>query len=109
MPGCGSGAFASSYDLLFGSHAGRLQAENPLSSLSRFAEPPLRDLIVELDRSPKLDANVQIFVVSYNRALFLASGNRTTRLAHALSMARKDIGADTYAVVRAIFRNDATA
>jgi hypothetical protein len=33
--------FASSSDLLFGSHLGRLQAETPLSRLCRLAEPPL--------------------------------------------------------------------
>jgi len=41
MPGCGSGAFASSSDLLFDSHPGHLQAETPLNALSKFAEPPL--------------------------------------------------------------------
>ena len=46
MPGCDFGAFASSSDLLFDSHSGRLQADTPLSVLCRFAEPPLfeRDL-----------------------------------------------------------------
>ena len=41
MPDYGSGVFASSSDLLFGSHPGRLQAEIPLSRLSRLAELPL--------------------------------------------------------------------
>ena len=36
--------FASSSDLLFGSHPGRLQAETPLSRLCRFAEPPLASI-----------------------------------------------------------------
>ncbi len=36
-----AGVFASSSDLLFSSHLGRLQAETPLNPLSRFTEPPL--------------------------------------------------------------------
>ena len=43
--------FASLSDLLFRSYAGGLQAETPLTSLSRFAEPPLRTMI---DRMPRL-------------------------------------------------------
>jgi hypothetical protein len=33
--------FASSSDLLFGSHPGRPQADIPLNALCRFTEPPL--------------------------------------------------------------------
>ena len=47
MPGCDFGAFASSSDLLFDSHSGRLQADTPLSVLCRFAEPPLTAVIQE--------------------------------------------------------------
>ncbi|MEG3148236.1 hypothetical protein U1839_26615, partial [Sphingomonas sp. RT2P30] len=50
---CGSGVFASSYDLLFGSQAGRVQAETPLCSLSRFTEPPL-------DASPGVGPDVAL-------------------------------------------------
>jgi len=66
-------------------------------------------LIVELDRSPKDDNNLNIFTVGYLRALMFTDGDRSTRLAHALSMARPRISPDTYSYVKSMFRRDAKA
>ena len=63
-------------------------------------------LIKELDRSPEQGNNITIFTLGYNRALMFADGSRSTRLSHALSMARPSISADTYAFVKTLFRQD---
>jgi len=42
MPDCDSRAFAWSSSLPFDSHLGHHQAEMPLNTLFKFAEPPLR-------------------------------------------------------------------
>lgn len=48
MPGCDSGALASSSSLPIRGHPGRCQAKTPLSPPFKFAEPPL-DLHWTLD------------------------------------------------------------
>ena len=66
----------------------------------------LCSLIIELDSSRKEESNISIFIVSYNRVLLLADGNRSTKLSHALSMARPHIGKYTYDLVKSIIREE---
>jgi hypothetical protein len=69
------GVFASSSHLLFGSNAGRLQAETPLNSLCKFAEPPLfakMRRIMTLNCVEEVNADI---VQAARDSLVIGSGN----------------------------------